>query len=192
MSPKAFLVAAFASFIAWLTPAQAATYTVDVIRGSTVVLISGTFEFDEADRFREWARTKRIKRPSLFMFNSHGGNPFGAIMLGHIIRETGAGTAVAPGDVCASACAFAWSAGKRRYTADGAMIGFHSVYTFANKAPVETDDSRAHTLEVARVLKEWDVADSVIVQMIMSRGSASETYWLTPGDFRAMDVTTVR
>jgi len=59
---------------------------------------------------------------------SPGGSVLDAISIGQQIAEAEWDTVVGENSTCASACGLIWLAGKRRFVAENARIGFHAVY----------------------------------------------------------------
>jgi hypothetical protein len=106
------------------------------------IVADGDIASDTPDRFREFLLARNIRRGSRYevYLNSSGGNLFGGVLLGELIRDYGLGTRVAssvprnagvpsifemhaPG-VCLSACSFAFLGGKWRVADEGAL-GVH-------------------------------------------------------------------
>jgi hypothetical protein len=110
--------------------------------GHSWIVADGDIASDTPDRFREFLQARNVRRGTRLevYLNSTGGNLFGGVLLGELIREYGFGTRVAssvprngglpslfevgaPGD-CLSACSFAFLGGKWRIAADGSL-GVH-------------------------------------------------------------------
>jgi ATP-dependent protease ClpP protease subunit len=62
------------------------------------------------------------------LFRSGGGSLRAGLVIGEKIRQLGLETAVSYDTVCASACALAWLAGKKRNMFVSSAIGFHTSY----------------------------------------------------------------
>lgn len=137
-------------------------------------------------------------------FNSPGGNLYGGIKLGEIIREVGASTSVAdsvPIDdpeapdwhrettsgICASACAFAFMGGVERYVDYESLLGVHQFYS---------DNDTASTSEDVQILSgmtllyttRMGIDPDVIVAA--SQTPPEEIYWFTAEDLAAYGLDT--
>ena len=96
----------------------------------TVISVEGELVAGDEKRFADAA--VRATSGTMVVLNSPGGNMLAGIQIGKDIRLEGFDTAVPQGLQCASACAFAWLGGTRRFMAEGATVGFHAVYTTDN------------------------------------------------------------
>ncbi len=72
---------------------------------------------------------------AVVVFNSSGGNLVAGLEIGRAIRLKSFDTVVVDGQICASACAFAWLGGRTRYMATNASIAFHAAYEFRDGVP---------------------------------------------------------
>ena len=107
--------------------AQAATISIDASDDvTTVVLVEGIFEPDDAKNFR--GITDHLTKATVGFFNADGGNLMEGIRIGEFIRQKGFSTVVLEGDRCVSACALAWLGGVERFMTVGSKIGFHAAY----------------------------------------------------------------
>ena len=107
--------------------AQAATILIDASDDvTTVVLVEGIFESDDAKTFR--SITDHLTNATVGFFNADGGNLMEGIRIGEIIRQKRFSTVVLEGDRCVSACALAWLGGIERFMTVGSKIGFHAAY----------------------------------------------------------------
>jgi hypothetical protein len=61
---------------------------------------------------------------------SPGGALEAALQIGKVIHLKEFDTTVEQGASCASACAYAWLSGKRRYLEKGSRVGFHAAYQY--------------------------------------------------------------
>lgn len=133
--------------LASATTAAAKDMTFDIIymNHTNVVVADGTITADTPDRFREFLDRKPFDGFNfLIHLNSPGGNLYGGMELGRMIREQGLSTDIrwyAPRPLgqewynpgyeeqgsgeCYSACALAYLGGEVREISDGAVIGFH-------------------------------------------------------------------
>ena len=88
-----------------------------------VIRVEGKFGDAEDDAFND--AIDGIRNATIY-FHSQGGAIRSGVMLGRIIRARGFHTAVANREICYSACALAWLAGKRRFIGYSAAVGFHA------------------------------------------------------------------
>lgn len=127
MKAGAFLFAAVMLF--GVQQSLAATITLDTLTstsGSEVptIVVDGELNRYDAIRFEDIA--KQIQGRALVELNSPGGSLDAGIEIGRIIRRYEFSTVVH--DVCASACALAWLAGRLKIASTSARIGFHVAY----------------------------------------------------------------
>ena len=73
--------------------------------------------------------------------NSNGGVLDAALQIGKAIRLKEFDTSVAANAECASACAYTWLAGKRRYMEPNAKVGFHAAYQIDAEGKPKTSGS---------------------------------------------------
>lgn len=109
--------------------------THDSVTKKTQINIDGDIKPDDGDRFSEVAHRYQ---DAVVSFSSTGGNLISGIQIGTIIRLRAFDTVVKRGKLCASACAYAWLAGVKRFAEDGAKIGFHAAYVLDGSVPRET------------------------------------------------------
>lgn len=125
------LAASLAAMLCGLaTPhAHAMDYSYRVVKNVVVFDAQGEIEFNEYEHFIAWALhlpPAILKLDAKAMvFNSRGGNLVGGMALGVAVERLGLNTGVAAGGQCASACVFAWGAGKAKSTAPDAGIFVH-------------------------------------------------------------------
>jgi hypothetical protein len=91
---------------------------------STLIAITGEITAGDADRFERLVKTEKIERAGVIL-NSPGGLLYEAVIIGLSIHERGFVTYVGDNGFCTSACADIWLAGRIRYVAEDARIGFH-------------------------------------------------------------------
>jgi hypothetical protein len=102
------------------------------ISGDYFVHVSGKIEWGDENTFE---RITTGDRTDIVVLSGPGGNEFAGIMIGENIRDRHFLTIVAKNDVCASACAFAWLGGEKRFVWRSSYLGFHAAY---EQAPGET------------------------------------------------------
>jgi hypothetical protein len=61
-----------------------------------------------------------------FLFNSPGGNPFGAYDVAEWITKNNFDTVVGDNGECTSACVIVWAAGVHKFVSATAKIGVHN------------------------------------------------------------------
>ena len=66
---------------------------------------------------------------------SDGGNSITGGSIGDIIRVRGVNTYVPSNATCASICAFIWLAGRAKFAANSAHVGFHGAYNIHTLQP---------------------------------------------------------
>lgn len=150
--------------------------------GALAIYYSGPVTPGDAQRLsRVIAQAEAGRRPILGIFlNSPGGLIREAILMAHDIRATGHTTIVASNYECASACFLLVAAGREKLIFRGAKIGVHS----ASEKGIETPDSAAATLSMAREAAQLGVPDSVIGHMVATRASGMQ--WLTRDELAAL------
>src|SRR5687767_773155 len=90
------------------------------------IIIGGHFEIGDHKKFIELALP--LDDAIVVFQNSPGGVLDAALRIGNAIRLKEFDTMVAAYSECASACAYTWLAGERRYLEPGAKVGFHAAY----------------------------------------------------------------
>ena len=94
-------------------PASAMEYSYRVYKKQIVINAPGDIELDEAKTFNRWLKKVAPRwngrKPTAIIFDSLGGNPFGASDLGNVIAHDRLATGVDDGGVCASSCVLAWA-----------------------------------------------------------------------------------
>jgi hypothetical protein len=160
------------------------------------IVADGTITKDSADQFRTFLRTKKISvgaRTEVFL-NSRGGNLFGGLSLGEVIREYGLGTKVARSipdpphggeyvtesegtGLCLSACAFTFLGGKSRIAADR-TIGVHQHYDPAALQEPQKQFTAADLSSeqiISGILADYVVRMGVDARFLTRASSASPT-----------------
>lgn len=126
------------------TPAEATPMTFDVIylNHTNVIVADGEITSDTPSAFRAFLDSGKLDGFNLVIhLNSPGGNLYGGMELGRMIRKARLTSEVLsysprrPGEefwspmerpgLCASACALAFLGGERRHLAEGSILGFH-------------------------------------------------------------------
>jgi len=166
---------------------------------STVIEASGGIEAGDADKLREVvAKIKEnvrglVQREEAFdvrptiEFNSPGGNLFAGLQIGLAINELGLPTTVPEGNVCFSACTYAFLGGSDRRVLG--PFGVHAMSPSSGK--VETgmlDDVQ----EVSALLVAY-VRDLVGVSYMAEAGlkvSSADIYQLNDNELRDWNVIT--
>ncbi len=145
----------------------------------TWIAAEGIITKNTPEEFRRFLRENLVYKENRIEFNSPGGNLYGAIELGRIIRRMGNPTTVGrtllldnpeysmdvigrPDAVCFSACAYAFLGGEKRYLSDNALFGVHrfgsSEYGFSS------DEAQQVSSDLARYIEEMG-ADQRLLQL---------------------------
>jgi ATP-dependent protease ClpP protease subunit len=174
------LLLAFSSF--HLT-AQAASIEVvgDETRGHpALILIKGRFLKSEVQHdVTAFETLAAIQKNSAIVFlESQGGMTWAALQIGKIIQRRGFSTAVADEAVCASACALIWLAGKERFMASTARVGFHASSTGENRGG---EVSSVGNAIVGAYLYEIGLKELATI-VYVTKASPQSMTWLTMGD----------
>jgi hypothetical protein len=103
---------------------RAADITVSDAVDNATIKISGDIALEDGDKFQQ--QTYAVYK-AVVELNSTGGNTIASIMIGEMVRSKGFNTVVS--ELCTSGCAVIWLAGKTRYAALHAHIGFHGSYS---------------------------------------------------------------
>jgi formylglycine-generating enzyme required for sulfatase activity len=144
-------------------------------RDTAVVTLLGDIESGD-DRFFRKALLAVDSDDVLVSLESDGGNLEAGIEIGRAIWFREAATVVEKG-VCASACALAWLAGRPRYMAPKARIGFHAPWRGDPDRPVA---STAGSAIVGGYLRDLGFT-SAAIEYINEPGP-DELRWLTMDD----------
>ena len=112
-------------------PAQAAKIWIEPhgcsVEDCHAIHIDGKIQEEDFKKFEGIVAAKKIKNAVVHL-DSIGGNMMASVQMGLKINSLGFGTYVADNTRCESGCAMIWLAGKPRYSAPTAMIGFHQAY----------------------------------------------------------------
>jgi hypothetical protein len=184
----AFAAAAIASFaIAAASPASAMTYRYSAAGAETVIDAKGVIALDERAQFGAWF-TKlpadvRARRVAAIVLDSPGGNVIGAESFATMIHDGGVNTSVAPGAMCASACALIWASGIHKSVDASGQVGVHNVSGY------EPAICAGLTSALAKDLSGYGAPATVVTATVTT--PSNQVYWLTPADFAAWDVNIV-
>jgi hypothetical protein len=114
------------------------------------------------------------------IFNSPGGNVYGAMEWAAYAQQHGINTGIMAGGRCVSACVFAWAAGPFKSAAPDASIGVHRPSlngSNASMGPDSTPVSDEAIAPLARFLASRGAPQSVIGALYDV--SPSDVHWLT-------------
>jgi hypothetical protein len=89
--------------------------------------IDGIITIDDFKTFETIA--KADKAVTVVYLNSDGGNMLGGLLIGMSVKEHNFATYVPADTYCMSMCAAIWIAGKDKYMAPTARVGFHQPYS---------------------------------------------------------------
>jgi hypothetical protein len=126
------IVLMFAAVIARTADAAEVTELIKPTDNVRVIMIHGNLEMGDE---RDFIQVALSADRAIVLFNSNGGNLHAGIEIGKAIKLKQFYTGVAKDTYCASACAFAWLAGTKRFMEPTARVGFHAVYTIENGQP---------------------------------------------------------
>jgi formylglycine-generating enzyme required for sulfatase activity len=150
-------------------------------RDTAVVRLSGDIESGD-DRYFRQALLAADSDNVLVSLESEGGNLDAGIEIGRAIWFREAATVVEEG-ICASACALAWLAGRPRFMAAKARIGFHAPW---HGDPDRPEASTAGSAVVGGYLRDLGLT-SAAIEYINEPGP-DEMRWLTPEDADALNI----
>lgn len=165
-------------------PTSAATIDVKTIEvdgeRTSFILVEGELAYGDEGLFVDAAL--RLS-DGVVILSGPGGNVHSAIEIGKAIRLKGFATAVASGDMCASACALAWLGGRMRLLAEDARIGFHAVSLSTD--PNRQADSVGNAL-VGAYLNELNLPANAIAYI--TQAQPDDMRWLTIPDARRVGI----
>lgn len=140
VSAKAAFLLCFAISFIDPRPLRAAyIYASTTEDGGCAITFFGDIVESDAHRFEVLANSMCDPGKSGgVLFGSGGGSLRAGLMVGEKIRQLGLETAVSYDTVCASACALAWLAGKKRNMFVTSWIGFHTSYHLEEGKPVRS------------------------------------------------------
>ncbi len=115
-------------------------------KGSDVILITGTINLADSDKFNNIASPRN--KAVVVLLDSRGGFIGEAIKIGQLIRHRGWETAVQKYGLCNSACTLIWIGGAVRHLDNPARLGFHS----ARKSLESPERNEASNIMMGRYL----------------------------------------
>jgi hypothetical protein len=189
------LVSASALLASSMLPfqAQALDYSYRIYNNTLVVDAAGLFEVNEPDLFNSWLNhlpaslhPEGVKMA--FVFNSRGGNVYGAIAVGQYIDQRHYNTGVEAGGRCVSACVMAWSAGAHKSATPDTSIGVHQAsITGINEAGSTYERPMPEgTNYIANWLRQTGAPTSVISKLVAT--PPSDVAWLSLDELREWNV----
>lgn len=155
----------------------------------SVARLTGAIADGDAARFADWLKV-RSEPPDKVYLNSPGGIVTEALALGRLLRERGIATAVEPGDICLSACPYAFAGGVLRDAPEGALIGLHQHYYGENTvlpAFMAVRDIQRGQAAVMAYLSEMGI-DLRVMQPALST-PPEDIYILTPQELERYRLT---
>jgi hypothetical protein len=139
-----------------------------------IITVQGRLEEGDEKKF---IRAALPSDHALVRFDSEGGNLLAGIEIGKAIRLKQFDTWVAKDTYCASACALAWLAGRKRYMEANSWIGFHSASDISTGKPVVSGPANAL---VGSYLNQLGLGAEAI--FFISAASPESIQWLTAVD----------
>ena len=186
-------------------PAHAMTYTYTADDKALLVTGKGEIQYDEKAIFQKFMGSlpkDATSKPTAFMFDSPGGNIYGAFDVAELIREHKSATGVEDNAMCASACVLMWGAGVQKVASTMSHIGVHGIAldtaaTPKNATKEQIDDLAKNkgvyeatgTLQYVQQLAMYGAPDHVVAKAIMT--PAADMYWLNADDAKAWGVEIV-
>ena len=163
------------------------TYSYHSVAAETVIDAEGVIALDERAQFGAWftqlPADVRARRVAMIVLDSPGGNVIGAESFATMVRDGGVDTGVAPGAMCASACALIWASGIHKSVSAGGRIGVHNVSGYAPEINV------GMTSALTQDLAGYGAPAAVVTATVTT--PSNQVYWLTPADFAAWDADLV-
>lgn len=139
--------------------ASSAEITEDVLPEGVVFRVSGEFNLHDDRKFIKAVLPH--DRAIVIFGDSVGGSLDAAIGIGKAIKLKQFHTSVAEGASCASACAYAWLAGQKRFMEPNARVGFHAAYTL--EGGKDTTISGSGNAMIGAYLNELDLSIDAII-----------------------------
>jgi hypothetical protein len=172
-------------------PTSALDYRYHVYEKQIVINASGDIELDEATTFSRWVKNFAPRwggrKATTIVFDSPGGNPFGAFDLSHVIARYRLTTGVAAGGMCASSCVLAWASGTAKFAASDSAIGVHRPTLDGLDLTNPTVALWATKVAMAYANGLKDRGAPISVMNALST-PANEVHWLTPDELAAWNV----
>jgi hypothetical protein len=177
----------------WWATAYAADFNVywaDSDHKVADFLISGPITRDDYYRFAAHARELAGASKVYVRLSSSGGEVNDAMTIGASIKSRGWNTVVLT--TCTSACALIWLAGKQRFLAAVARVGFHRATTEdGGKLPdhLRPDNPDADA-NVMAYLKRLELPEAVI--LFATEAPPTSMNWLTEHNLKTLPLDVVR
>lgn len=150
-------------------------------KGVPFIFLRGELVQGDALEFEK--KIHGIKR-ALVVLSSPGGSVTEGLAIGAAVRTQGLATMVA--DECASACAFIWLSGVRRYFGEGMKIGFHAAYRIVDGQPVETGMANA---EIGAYLAHLGLNREAI--RFIASAPPNGMRWMTLEDAKRLSISVI-
>jgi ATP-dependent protease ClpP protease subunit len=144
------------------------------------ILVKGPLEPGDEQKFN---RIAQMYTHAAVLLISEGGNLLAGIEIGRIIRVRNFSTGVAPGTLCASACAMAWLGGTSRYMSANSRVGFHAAYIVKDGVARETGLGNAI---VGAYVTQLALPMSAVIYI--TAAAPHEMTWLTAEDARRVGI----
>jgi len=180
-------VAAVAATIA-TTPAHAAKiwtesgFCLDQKGSCRIIHIEGKIEPNDWKIFKGIAY--QANTPTVVQLNSGGGSLEGGLIIGVGVQTLGFSTYVPADAGCASVCAAIWLAGKARYAATTAGIGFHQPYATDGRGRIYRSEGATNIMKAyyAKIGISKPAADFFLA------ADPKDVYWLNSDLAKGFDI----
>lgn len=169
--------------------APAATFsTTRASDGNVVVTLKGEIATGDADELKSIIQRENDdgRVVAIVRLDSPGGSILESVKLADIIRHAKIATSVVGTAKCASACFLVFAAGSEKFASYTASIGVHGA---SDQNGLETAQSGAATVSMARTAQELGVPSSIIGKMVVT--PPGEIAWLSPDELRSMGTTMI-
>ena len=166
-----------------VSPVSAATISLAPIGTDpeqAIVVVEGSLLPNDSTEFR--SRVGSLTK-AIVTFNSDGGSLLAGIEIGKTIRLKAFVTVVLGGQRCASACAFAWLGGSRRFMGNDSFVGFHAAYIEREGRATETGVGNAL---LGSYLTQIGLSERAVVYI--TRAAPTEMTWLNFGDAKQIGI----
>jgi len=153
-----------------------------------VIVLTGEITTGDTERFVSIVKETNdaSREVSGLRLDSPGGDLAEAARLADAVRYSRIATVIVSKATCASACFIVFAAGNQKYVGYGAQVGVHGASTSGGQ---DTDDSKAATIAMAKMVKELGVPPAIIGQMVVT--PPDQIVWLSTSDLQSMGVTMV-
>ncbi|SER58329.1 hypothetical protein SAMN04490244_101575 [Tranquillimonas rosea] len=163
-------------------------FTPSEIDGESVLRLTGQIAPGDADRFVDYLQQQDDGVNTLYL-HSPGGSVQDALEIGRTIRDSGATTAIAAGDVCLSACPYVLFGGTDRNVDPEGHVGVHQHYFGENTvlpAFMAVEDVQRGQGRVMAYLEEMGIGLGVMEPALLT--PPDEIYMLLPEDLRTYGI----